>query len=180
MFFFLIYFFVFCKFFNIIYKYIINLIYKDIKILKTVFNNNSYVASSTLNTDIGFIESNMLFVCNKKKVNFYYLNLFFWLFFNKFNKFNYKYFIVFYLYYLNIINLFFFLKNNNINFFLLNTEQVSNKKILTKYLSHLFIKKKIQLLFTNNNFKINSHKMLNISIDKNLFIYFLYLNFKTI
>ncbi len=117
---------------------------------------------------------------NKKKVNFYYLNLFFWLFFNKFNKFNYKYFIVFYLYYLNILNLFFFLKKNNINFFLLNIQQVSNKKILTKYLNYLFIKKKIQLLFTNNNLKTNNYRMLNIVIDKNLFIYFLYLNFKII
>lgn len=110
-------------------------------------------------------------------LNFYYLNLFFWLFFNKFSNFNYKYFIIFYLYYLNILNLFIFLKNNNINFFLLDLNKLSNRMLL-KYLNHIFYKKQIQLVFTNNKFYFNSNKILKIILEKDLFVYFLYLNFK--
>jgi len=178
LFFLFIYFFILCKFFDlIIYEYIIVITYKNIKIIKKILNKNKNL-SLFLNLNLNYYLNNFKII-KSNKLNLIIFNLFFWIFYNNFRYNNFKYFIVYYIYYLNLIKLFLFLKKNNINYYIMNSNYLNKKLdkiILKKFIKYLINTKKVKLIFCND-LKLNFNYLINLNIDYNLLIFFLYLNY---
>jgi hypothetical protein len=141
--------------------------YKDIKTINSIIKND-YTFKSLFKLEFKYTISYKIFL---KKNQFIFLNLFFWIYLSLNKKTNFNTYFLHYNFFLTILNIFSFLKSNNINY-----------RIITKN-KNLHVLKNTKIIFLTDdsfkNFKQNGNTIVYClnKLNYKLLTFLLYLNF---